>query len=77
MYPPVLIIIRILHNQFGPYHYKLSFKQLLQTRLLRLTAHPNRGSPDGLHGQGDEAGDGVRQGEVEHQVVNIGPGSGT
>ena len=29
-------------------------------------------SPDSLHGQRDVGGDGVRQGQVEHQVVNIG-----
>ena len=28
--------------------------------------------PDGLHGQGDEAGDGVGHGQVEYQVVHIG-----
>ena len=27
----------------------------------------------GLHGQRDVGGDGVRQSQVEHQVVNIGP----
>ena len=31
--------------------------------------------PDGLHGEGDEAGDGVGQGQVEHDVVNISPRS--
>ena len=30
--------------------------------------------PQGLHRQRDEADDGVGQGEVEHQVVDIGPG---
>ena len=40
-----------------------------------MIAHPNGRPPDGLHGQGDEAGDGVGQGEVEHQVVHVGPGS--
>ena len=33
------------------------------------------GPPDGLHGQGDEAGDGVRDGEVVHQVVHVCPHS--
>ena len=33
--------------------------------------HPNSDFPDGLHGQGDEAGDGVCHGQVEHQEVNI------
>ena len=28
--------------------------------------------PDGLHGQGDEAGDRVSQGQVVHEVVDIG-----
>ena len=35
--------------------------------------HPNGGSPDCLHGEGDEGGDGVCHGEVEHKVVNISP----
>ena len=29
--------------------------------------------PQGLHGEDDVADDGVRQAEVEHEVVNIGP----
>ena len=37
------------------------------------SAHPDGGSPDSLHGQGDVAGDGVRYGQVEHQEVNICP----
>ena len=32
--------------------------------------------PKGLHRQRDEADNGVSQGQVEHQVVNIGPGLG-
>ena len=32
--------------------------------------------PQRLHGQGDEADDGVGQGEVEHEVVNIGAALG-
>ena len=32
--------------------------------------------PEGLHRQRDEANDGVGQSEMEHQVVNIGPGLG-
>ena len=31
------------------------------------------GPPDCLHGEGDEAGDGISDGEVIHQIVNIGP----
>ena len=31
-------------------------------------------APDRLHGESDEAGDGVGQGEVVHQVVHVGPG---
>ena len=34
--------------------------------------HPDCDPPDRLHGQRDEAGDGVRQGQVEHQEVDIG-----
>ena len=33
--------------------------------------HLNDDPPAGLHGHGDEGDDGVRDGEVEHQVVNI------
>jgi hypothetical protein len=33
--------------------------------------HLNSSSPDCLHGEGDEAGDGVRDGQVEHKVVHI------
>ena len=29
--------------------------------------------PHGLHGEDDVADDGVRQGEVEHEVVHVGP----
>ena len=29
--------------------------------------------PECLHGHGDEAGDAVRQGEVEHKEVDVGP----
>ena len=32
----------------------------------------NSCAPDRLHGKGDEAGDGVCQGEVVHQVVHVG-----
>ena len=32
--------------------------------------------PEGLHGQRDEADDGVGQGQVEHKVMHIGPGLG-
>ena len=34
-------------------------------------SHPNGGSPDCLHGDGDEAGDGVCQGQMEHQEVDV------
>ena len=34
-------------------------------------SHPDGGSPDGLHGDGDEAGDGVCQGQMEHQEVDV------
>ena len=30
-------------------------------------------SPECLHGHGDEAGDGVRHGQMEYKVVNIRP----
>ena len=40
-----------------------------QHHLHHLNEHP----PSGLHGHGDERDDGVRGGEVEHQVVHIGP----
>ena len=33
-------------------------------------------SPERLHGQRDEADDGVGQGEVEHKVVHVGAGLG-
>ena len=36
------------------------------------SAHPDGGSPEGLHGQGDEAGDGVSQGQMKHQKVDVG-----
>ena len=32
----------------------------------------NSCSPDSLHGEGDEAGDGIRYGQVEDKVVHIG-----
>ena len=38
-----------------------------------VSADLDGGPPDGLHGQGDEAGDGVRDGEVVHQVVHVCP----
>ena len=38
-------------------------------------SHPNGGSPDSLHGDGDEAGDGVCQGQVKHQEVDVGAAS--
>ena len=40
-----------------------------------VSADLDGGPPDGLHGQGDEAGDGVRDGEVVHQVVHVSPHS--
>ena len=36
------------------------------------SAHSDGGSPDSLHGQGDEAGDGVSQGQMKHQKVDVG-----
>ena len=33
--------------------------------------HLNGDPPDGLHGEGDEAGDAVCYGEVVHKVVDI------
>ena len=38
-------------------------------------SHPDGGSPDGLHGDGDEAGDGVCHGQMEHQEVDVGAAS--
>ena len=38
-------------------------------------AHLNGQPPGCLHGDGDETGDGICQGEVENNVVNIGPAS--
>ena len=34
--------------------------------------HSNVDIPDGLRRESDEAGDGVGQGQVEHDVMNIG-----
>ena len=35
---------------------------------------PSDGSaPEGLHGQSDEADEAVRDGELQHQVVHVGP----
>ena len=45
---------------------KVMFTQINDT-------HPNGGSPECLHGEGDKGGDGVCHCEVEHQVVDIGP----
>ena len=38
-------------------------------------SHPDGGSPDCLHGDGDEAGDGVCHGQMEHQEVDVGAAS--
>ena len=38
-------------------------------------SHPNCGFPDCLHGDGDEAGDGVCKGQVKHQEVDVGAAS--
>ena len=54
------------------------YKHFLGSRLKlncwhsRHGTHPDCDSPDRLHGQRDEAGDGVSQGQVEHQEVDIG-----
>ena len=34
------------------------------------------GAPEGLHGQRDEADEAVREGELQHQVVHVGPAGG-
>lgn len=34
-------------------------------------SHPDGGSPDSLHGHGDEAGDGVSQCQVKHKKVDV------
>ena len=38
--------------------------------------HPNSGSPDGLHGQSDEGGDGVGHSKVEHKIMDVGAAPG-
>ena len=48
------------------------FHKFCIDRLHHLDSPP----PDGLHGQGDEAGDGVRQGQVVHEVMDIGADPG-
>ena len=43
--------------------------------ILLYEAYLNEKSPGCLHGDGDETGDGICQGEVENKVVNICPAS--
>ena len=58
----------ITGQRFGVCHFWL--RELYVT----LLHYPNSCSPDSFHGQCYEAGDGVCQGQVEHQIVHIGPG---
>ena len=70
MNPPVLTIIRALHIRLPAYHWVEGSNTLLISG-----NHLNSGSPGRLHGEGDEAGDGVRYGQVEDKVVHIGTAS--
>ena len=38
---------------------------------MSIFSHPDGGSPDSLHGHGDEAGDSVGQCQVKHKVVDV------
>ena len=51
---------------------KSKFDAAIQVIAYLSSAHPDGGSPEGLHGQGDEAGDGVSQGQMKHKKVDVG-----
>ena len=69
--PPVLTIIRALHIRLPAYHWVQR-----SNTFLSMYNYLNSSSPGCLHGEGDEAGDGVRYGQVEDKVVNICTASG-
>ena len=50
---------------------KLSKSHYFYTYNIIFWQHLISGSPDGLHGQSDECGDGVSYGEMIHQIVDI------